>query len=167
MGWRCRASRFQIHGVAIKNWEVYLSYKRSPLRSRDPSPVPGSPVQSTSARMRSLHNIWLWKQVGIASKWNGGLLKTETHHLSGPHTDLLFQKLTYSGLWCRGSSLKSHREIQGETELTSFRTKVWGTGVRVALSGDASTGRRCHCIFVEQSSHPAGRCQSWTLHLPG
>lgn len=69
-------------------------------------------------------------------------------------TDSLAQKLTCLELQCRGSSLKSDRDIWGETKLTNSRVRAGGTGVRATLFRDRSGGRHQYS-FVEFPSHSA------------
>lgn len=48
----------------------------------------------------------------------------------------LLHQLTCSGFQCRDGSLKSSRDIWGGTELTGFKVRAGGAGVRVAISRD-------------------------------
>lgn len=68
--------------------------------------------------------------------------------LKGPSTDSLVHKLTFSGLQHRGSSLKSTRDLRGETELTSFRARARRAEAGTALSRSRGAGG-CHYSFVE------------------
>lgn len=56
------------------------------------------------------------------------------------------------------------RVIWGGAELSNFRERGGGGGVRTTLTGDRSPGR-CNYPFVELSSHPAGPAQVGTKYV--
>lgn len=61
--------------------------------------------------------------------------------LEGLYVDSLTHRLTCPGLQGGADSSKSARDIWGQSELTGFRVRAAGVGVRAALSGDRSAGR--------------------------
>ena len=64
---------------------------------RNPSPTPGSPAQSSSAKKISAHNFWLQTQQGL-SQWKK-LLESQPFPLKNPNTDLLRFSLSELQLW--------------------------------------------------------------------
>lgn len=53
-------------GVVVENWEGYLSCKGPSWEVRGLNPTLNAPAWNTSARKKSLYNIWLWKPGGDA-----------------------------------------------------------------------------------------------------
>lgn len=139
--------------------------KSSPGGLRGPSPRPGSPACSISARKRSPHDIWLWKSVGILS--DSVRQKTPGYldvHLKGLFTDSLAYR---HSPWApaEGQQLKSSKDIQGEIEWCGFGARAWGTATIVSvLSLPPTQPADRHHLSCVEPSHRACRSR-WAANL--
>lgn len=92
------------------------------------NPTVGSPVQTTSARKRSSHNIWQWKSVYILSRWDKGLLEYQEFLLRA-HTWTYLQTESLLLSSSAGQQIKKHRAILGGIKLSGFRERARGAAL--------------------------------------
>ena len=102
--------------------EIEKKFRKDILKTKSPSPTPGSLAQGSSARKISPHNSGCKNQQGLS--WGKKLPESQEVPLKKPQTYLL--RLTSSEYQHEDSTLKENSGLQGGDEVSGTKCGSWG-----------------------------------------